>query len=399
MRTEALSDVEIAAVTARCVAVPREAPADSFVLHAPLELAARLGLLPWVRPERRGAALRRIMEIGNGVEAVGPPVQPAAMLTVDDPVDAAGRLVGALRAGDLDGVDTAAAALARCCSATELPGLLVEAVLPSLAAAGHAPIFFHLLPRVAPRGELPVELLRPLVRELARNPNWSLTWFRARRFDGDPDLERSLVELPLLGVPGSVSIYPLMEQVETSGVAARHLGSAVRQTPIKDGARIVLRLAARSMLLEPPDHAPYGWSHALTMPQGALAAAPHCTDPRTALAMAATFLAGFRVALGTVDLRASYEPEPPRGDLRRALTDAPRTAAAAVWHADPADHRDLAATLAGEAAGHRDAHVVKYTLACLDAAAADPAAARLYLAAAARLLGFWVEHPDTALPG
>ena len=36
-----------------------------------------------------------------------------------------------------------------------------------------------------------------------------------------------------------------------------------------------------------------------------------------------------------------------------------------------------------------DAHLVKYTLACLDAMAADPPAARLYLAAAATLLAFW----------
>ena len=41
------------------------------------------------------------------------------------------------------------------------------------------------------------------------------------------------------------------------------------------------------------------------------------------------------------------------------------------------------------ACAHRDAHLVKYTLACLDAAYADPDAARLFLAGAASLLAFW----------
>ena len=47
------SDRRLAAAVAEVVAVPKEAPADSFVLHAPLELLARVGLLPAVRPEAR----------------------------------------------------------------------------------------------------------------------------------------------------------------------------------------------------------------------------------------------------------------------------------------------------------------------------------------------------------
>ena len=47
--------------------------------------------------------------------------------------------------------------------------------------------------------------------------------------------------------------------------------------------------------------------------------------------------------------------------------------------------------LATRAAMHHDAHLAKYTLACLDAAAWDASFAHLYLAAAARLHGVWVE--------
>jgi hypothetical protein len=38
---------------------------------------------------------------------------------------------------------------------------------------------------------------------------------------------------------------------------------------------------------------------------------------------------------------------------------------------------------------HPDAHVAKYTLACLDASAADPDAGSLFLAAAAHLHEVW----------
>ena len=41
------------------------------------------------------------------------------------------------------------------------------------------------------------------------------------------------------------------------------------------------------------------------------------------------------------------------------------------------------------ACAHRDAHLVKYTLACIDAAHADPGAARLFQAGAASLLAHW----------
>jgi hypothetical protein len=41
---------------------------------------------------------------------------------------------------------------------------------------------------------------------------------------------------------------------------------------------------------------------------------------------------------------------------------------------------------------------VKYTLACLDASAADPAGSSWYLAAAAHLNAWWLAHPDRSDP-
>ena len=45
--------------------------------------------------------------------------------------------------------------------------------------------------------------------------------------------------------------------------------------------------------------------------------------------------------------------------------------------------------LATAAALHEDAHLVKYTLACIHAAADDPAFAPLYLSAADHLVRWW----------
>ena len=42
---------------ADALSVPKAATADSFVLHAPLELMARVGLLPFVRADRRDDAI------------------------------------------------------------------------------------------------------------------------------------------------------------------------------------------------------------------------------------------------------------------------------------------------------------------------------------------------------
>ncbi len=159
-----------------------------------------------------------------------------------------------------------------------------------------------------------------------------------------------------------------MAQVDDSGVAADVLGESVERVELVDGARAILRAAAWSMLTEPDTYVPYGWTHCLTLPQAVLGVAGSCSSPRTALAVAATYVVGFRAAFATAPLDADFtRPAPP-------LELAPA---------------DLVTTLASRAAVHADAHFAKYTLACIDAAHFDPSYARLYLAAAERLAAFW----------
>ncbi|MEM9517108.1 MAG: hypothetical protein AAGA42_19835 [Actinomycetota bacterium] len=370
------SDSQISAAVADVVHVPRRDPADSFVLHAPLELEARLALLPFVAPDQRTLARQHLVAIAAQYEAFGPPIDDLT----DDVADLPNRanpqqwLLDAVTAGDLDDVDRAATAVSRGAQPSQLAVALVDDVAPRTAAAAHAPIFLYHLRRVSPRGELTPSLLRPLARSLAQAPDWRVHWLDEHRAASSASLEsldECLRSVPLLGLPGSDFIHPLLQQVDHNAEITEALGASVGRYST-DAARAVLRVAAASMLAEPPDHAPYGWTHCLTLPQALLGLAPVSQNPDRLLAMAATHVAAFRAALASRPLeRVDVELGRPHSTQHDLAT------AAATSH---------------------DAHVVKYVLATFDAAAFDPDAAGLYLAAAQRLLDVWAERGDPSDP-
>ena len=69
-------------------------------------------------------------------------------------------------------------------------------------------------------------------------------------------------------------------------------------------------------------------------------------------------------------LETAWTPEPVAGlDVETFVAAGPHAAASAVWHADDADYGALVRRLATNAAHHHDAHLAKYTLACIDASA------------------------------
>src|SRR5262249_53891272 len=154
----------------------------------------------------------RIADIATRFEAYAPGI-PTPRQIDDEPTAAARRLVAAIDAGDLDGTDQAVRAVVHGASPDELGGLLAEAVLPRLAAAGPAQIFSELCELTNATAPYP-ERLRPLARELARNPTWRIEWIEsappsAPVVDPTP-LASLLAGVPGLGVPGSDFIYPLM---------------------------------------------------------------------------------------------------------------------------------------------------------------------------------------------
>jgi hypothetical protein len=351
-----LSDDERFAQAVSVVSRPKAAPANSFELHAPLELLARRILLDRVDPARREAARRRITWVAEKYAQAG------ASVAEDEP---------------------------------EPPTPAPDELVASLSAAAHAPIFTMLVSRVAPHCPTVTSLARPLMHELNRYPDWKIEWIDAQPLTGSGDehaLTRALLDTPRLGVPGSDFIFPIMHQVDSKGVAAEVIGPVLGvETDFVASARAIARVAAWSMLQDDPAHAPYGWTHCLTLAQAAAGMTATVDDPLRALAVAATHVVGFRAALSHAAVIDRYEPEPVGVDALAAFDAPPEIAAAAVHHA-PASAVDAITTeLASRAALHPDAHVAKYTLACFDAAQADPDHARLFLAAAAFLHGWWAQ--------
>lgn len=99
-----LSDADLIARSAERLRTPRAQPADSLVLHAPLDLLARAALLPRVRASDRAAARERIIDVADQFVATGPAVaeRPETSVGAFDSIDeAAADLVTAIDAGDL----------------------------------------------------------------------------------------------------------------------------------------------------------------------------------------------------------------------------------------------------------------------------------------------------------
>lgn len=391
------SDATLIDLAAEQISIPRADPASSFVLHAPLELLARTALLPAALPEARDAIRSAIGDLAHSFSGAGPAmIEPPRASDIRDPGHALKRLEGAITRGELDDADTAAAWLADHLTAEELASALADPIVPLLSAAAHGSIFLYHLPRVAPRSRPAARMLRSLVREVARYPGWELSWFRDAvapapwRGDAVDALEQRMTRPRSPGDPGSTFIFPMMSLTERSGLACEVLGDLVGHLSVADARRALLRTAARSILQDNPDSAPYGWSHCLTMPQATLAVAERCVTPAHAIAVASTYVLGFRAVEGTVAIARDWTPATgPVADPVAALEGSPDEAAAAVWHADPSLRPAIRAALASFAGGHHDAHLVKYTLACFDAAHDDPDAEALFLAAAAYLGAWW----------
>ncbi len=394
------SDAYLTGIAAEQIAVPRDAPANSFVLHAPLELLARTALLPYVDATFREQARERITEVVRTFTSFEPAAYPARRRTFDRVDEAVGHLSDAMDANDLDAADEAADWLGTHLTPVELSTALADLIIGSLAAAAHAPIFLWLAPRVSPRWNLTGRLLRPLVRELTRNSSMKLHWVDQRhttpaaaREATGADMTAALASTPKLGEGPNNFIFPTMSRVDTAALAPALLGPVCGPGEITARGRAVMRAAAWSMLSEPTTHAPYGWSHALTMSQAAIGIGGSCVDPTRALATAATYVFGFRASLATEPLVEGFEPHRFDGSLSEAFAAGSDAAAAAAWHFPGERRAELVTYLANRAAIHPDAHQVKYTLACLDAMGDDPHAARLYVAAAARLVGYWASFP------
>lgn len=388
-----LSDAALGAAVAAAIAAPKRKADSSFLTHAPLELAARLALLPIIDPHARDQARRRIAAIAGDYARAGDEVETLpGKFSNDD--SATAFLKRAIRDGDADGADAALLFLIPRVSALALRAALTDDMLPMLGAAAHAPILLGDLPRLEGRLDGAGALLRAPVAMIARISDARLTWQETHHSsavagDAEAELFRRLSAPPSVLSP-SLYIAPTMLAVEADGYAARQLGDVTAAISVDAAARAILRIAALSMLQDDPASAPYGWTHALTMPLGVFGCADAISDKRALMRIAATYALGFRATLGKV---AVTDMAPPKSAQASIFNVDPIAAAGAAYHAEAQRLPEIRTALATRAATHADAHLVKYTLAAFEAAARDPGAARLYLAAAAYLGAWWDAHP------
>jgi hypothetical protein len=370
---------------AAAIARPKIRIDSSFLLHAPLELMARARLLPHVPPHGRAEARRRVAEIAARYAALGPEIEPKPHgYPADDA--ALSDLPAALRAGDADTVDRALLFLTPRIPGERLRAVLAEPILPLLGAAGHAPILLMLLKDAAARFPEFGALLRAPLRALALDIDRRLSWMDGA---GEPDGRRPAPLFDRLAAPAriptpSLGIAPTMLATEADGYAARVLTDATVDVTVHAARRILLRVAALSMVLDDPMQTPYGWTHCFTLPQAILSLKDVASDAVRVVRIAATYALGFRATMGSVRLRYAFAPVRRIGNGPQDPSDA----AAAAFGAPPAQRRAIRAQLVERAAIHADAHLAKYTVACLTAADADPEESALYLAAAA-YLGVW----------
>jgi hypothetical protein len=180
-----------------------------------------------------------------------------------------------------------------------------------------------------------------------------------------------------------------MSIVDGTGLDRELIAPALAHTTVADARAQLLRLAAPSMLQDSPERAPYGWSHCLTMPPATLNASRRLPDPVRSIAVAATYVCGFRATLSTTAIDPAWAPEPV--DARLGLTNAtPSEAAGLLWHATTERPR-LVQDLIDRAGSAEDAHLAKYTEACLTAARDDPDAEHLFHAAMGYLGAWWIQ--------
>ena len=179
----------------------------------------------------------------------------------------------------------------------------------------------------------------------------------------------------------------------TEGAHAEDVGAWFPSGPFEDCDAVfaaITRVAAASMLQDERSSAKYGWTHCLTIPHGLWSIIDHVTDRTGALWLASTVAYAFRATGGRSVVAPEVDPERTSLALRDALLAGPEAAASAAFHARDGEVKAVRTELATQAAIRNDAHLVKYTLACLDVATMDPAYARLYHAAAAYLVSVWM---------
>jgi hypothetical protein len=393
-----VTDSELVNAAAAVIATPKATQHSSFILHAPLELAARALLLPYVGQNARDDARRQIASFARRYLNLGDALEIGAQV-FENAGMAAAAVKEAIAIRNVNAAYQAMRFLETRIDAEVLMRELGESTVSSLAAAAHAPILLNQLPRLSAVVENPLILLRAPIRFLAQRSDLRIRWIdrltttqsKVRGNASLRALEHALREPPRSQAI-STSIAPMVEAIDVDPAFdnSRHaIVSASRTVSHREAKRCLFRVAAHSMLQDDPNEAPYGWTHCLTIPQGILGCSPFVRDAQRAFACAATHTLAMRAKHGVIAIDLAWSPPTTHRAVDEVTRSSPIDAAAIAFHQATRDISKLKKRLADYAATHHDAHLVKYTLACFDAADEFPQDVQLFLASAAYLQAWW----------
>jgi hypothetical protein len=383
-------------------------------LHAPLELLARLGLLPLVAPADRQLARLRLVGSAASFEASTTPAKPAKKRKpFPNLEEAKADFKGTFDGRDVEGLEANVLQFAVQYGTVNLVQLLTPLALPTLTGASHSHIGLWLLLRHGRTSDIDdAALLRAAARSLASSPKDTLKSFKGMAIAGGKPLQQPAARVeeeiltklkshPPIKPGGLPSMRGLFTAGEKTGQADTLFGDFITHDlaneQIDAAFRASLRICAHNMLQHSPAFAKFGWSHCLTLPQAACGLSNLHIERKLALAATLVWTSAYRSVLSDRTLDLAWQPAKLVGSasLSEALKTSPATAAARVWYADPTEYPHIKQTLATQASIRSDQHLIKYTRACFDMISFDPGHERLYLSAAAHLCAIWVkEQPE-----
>jgi hypothetical protein len=413
---DAVSDANLCQQVAAIVSKPPAKGGGSFILHAPLELLARYGLLPLVDPKERSLARLQMVASAATYETTttaGP--APKKITPFANPSDAQAEFARAFQQGSADGIEAIMLQFAAQFGTARLVQLLTPLALPTLTGASHSHIGLWLLLRHARASDVgDADLLRVAARSLSRDPKSQLRSFSGMVIEGSEPLKQTPEEVEkeildkLAAPPRKAAGLGGMQALFTAGEATGNTDTLftdfirhdLTNEQIDAAFRAVLRVCAHSMLQHSTQHAKFGWSHCLTLPQAACGLSSLNINRKLALASTLVWITSYRSVLSNRDLDFQWSPKKLEGSasVSETLQTSPSAAASRVWYADPVELPLIKQTLATQASIRTDQHLIKYTRACFDMVSFDPEYEHLYLAAAAHLCGLWVkERPEANL--
>ena len=400
-----LPDSDLLSAAIGSIARPAEEE-DSFSVHAPLELLARFILLGRVEDSAREMARHQIVGLvawyTNKYQRLPIPAVEA-IEPIASPVDMALR---AVRTQDARMANDAASLMVAHSTVDEVLRGLADEFATRLDVSAHSHIFLRLLREfdlLYPGLGLPLvrNFLVYLTRLAPVRQSWALAasvapYTAETVAPTCQEFIARMINPPRTPRPEKGGIRATMQAVEAGGaLSVVDIDDVSRD--VAAGTETAIRAACRigpmSMLAEPADHAKYGWTHCLTLPEAVWELDGVFAKPEVSTAAAVAFAVAYRSTIGTRPLTTgSVAADPPPAESDR--TEAAHEFIGRLLSEEAAALRDLISGVCVRG----DCHLVKYTLSALTAAARDSDARELYLSSAASLLALWQrEIPDSAI--